>query len=463
MLDRKTYQKENKRREKMKERVSADPFLLAFHLYPETGWLNDPNGLCYYNGLYHFYFQYSPLDATRGDIIWGHVTSPDFLTYKREEPFIFSDSPLDKDGAYSGSAFIKNNKINFFYTGNVKHEGDFDYITKGRDHNTIKIVSDGYSYDEKILVMDNDDYPADMTRHIRDPKIYEKDGAYYMFLGARSLSDKGMVLIFKSKDLENFTYYMRIETDYDFGFMWECPDYFDLDGQGILICCPQGVASEEFRYQNVYQAGYFPLDLNLENKTYKLGDFVELDYGFDFYAPQTFEAPDGRRILIGWMGMPDADYTNPTDHDWQHAFTIPRVLLFENGKLNQRPTHEYQKLRDRKISLEKGAAYEGKVFEAVAENINGDFSVNIRKDITLSYENRILTLDMGESSHGRKRRKIKVAQIDKLEIYSDKSSLEIFVNNGERVLTTRVYSDKYAFMTNDFDIKIHPLRPLNFE
>ena len=70
---------------------------------------------------------------------------------------------------------------------------------------------------------------------------------------------------------------------------------------------------------------------------------------------------------------------------------------------------------------------------------------------------------MGESSHGRKRRKIKVDQIDKLEIYSDKSSLEIFVNNGERGLTTRVYSDKYAFMTNDFDFKIHPLRPLNFE
>lgn len=463
MLDKKTYQNAIEKREKMKERVSADPFLLDLHVYPETGWLNDPNGLCYFDGLYHFYFQYSPLDAKRGDIIWGHVSSPDFLIYKREEPFIFADSPLDKDGAYSGSAFLKDGKINFFYTGNVKHEGDFDYITAGRDHNTIKIVSDGYSYDEKILVMDHDDYPADMTRHIRDPKIYEKDGAYYMFLGARSHENKGMVLIFKSQDLTDFTYHMRVETDYDFGYMWECPDYFDLDGQGILICCPQGLKSEEFRYQNIYQAGYFPLDLDLENKTYKLGDFVELDYGFDFYAPQTFEDPDGRRILIGWMGMPDADYTNPTDHDWQHAFTIPRVLTFENGRVYQRLIVEYQRLRESKISLEKGTAYQGKVFEAGAENIRGDFLVNIREDVVLSYENGTLTLDMGDSSYGRKTRKIKIAKIQKLEIFSDKSSLEIFINGGEKVMTTRVYSEKYAFKSNDFDFKIHPLRPLTFE
>mgnify|MGYP001172732968 FL=1 len=463
MLNRKTYQENFKKREKMKERVSADPFLLDLHVYPETGWLNDPNGLCYFDGLYHFYFQYSPLDAKRGDIIWGHVTSPDLITYKREEPFIFADSALDKDGAYSGSAFIKNGKINFFYTGNVKHEGDFDYITAGRDHNTIKIGSDGFTYNGKTLVMDHKDYPADMTRHVRDPKIYEKDGAYYMFLGARSLSNKGMVLIFKSEDLENFTYHMRVETDFDFGYMWECPDYFDLEGQGILVCCPQGVKSEEYRYQNIYQAGFFPLDLDLENKTYKLKDFVELDYGFDFYAPQTFEYPSGRRILIGWMGMPDADYTNPTEYDWQHAFTIPRVLSFENGKLYQRPIEEYQKLRDRKISLGKGTAYMGKVFEAVAENIRGDFSINIREDVTLTYENRILTLDMGESSHGRKLRRIKLDQVNKLEIFSDKSSLEIFVNNGEKVMTTMVYSEKYAFTSNDFDMKIHPLRPLTFK
>ncbi len=81
----------------------------------------------------------------------------------------------------------------------------------------------------------------------------------------------------------------------------------------------------------------------------------------------------------------------------------------------------------------------------------------------LSYENGILTLDMGDSSYGRNIRKIKIDQIEKLQIFSDKSSLEIFVNSGEKVMTTRVYSDKYAFRTNNFDFKIHPLRPLTFE
>lgn len=462
MLDKKTYENASEKRSEMKRAVAADPMILDLHVYPETGWLNDPNGLSYYNGLYHFYFQYSPLDAKRGDIIWGHVTTPDFINYKREEPFIFADSPLDKDGAYSGSAFIKDGKINFFYTGNVKHEGDFDYITAGRDHNTIKVVSDGFNFDEKILVMDHDDYPEDMTRHIRDPKIYEKDGAYYIFLGARSLSDKGMVLIFKSEDLEKFTYHMRIETDYDFGYMWECPDFFDLDGQGILVCCPQGVASEEYRYQNIYQAGYFTLDLDLENKTYKLGDFVDLDYGFDFYAPQTFESPDGRRILIGWMGIPDAAYTNPTDHDWQHAFTIPRVLTFENGKLFQRPIEEYKILRDGELDLDKENTYQGKVFEAIASGIRGAFAVNIREDVRLSYKDGILTLDMGESSYGRDIRKIKIDKIDKIQIFSDKSSLEIFVNGGEKVMTTRVYSEKYAFSSKDLKFKIYPLKKITF-
>lgn len=462
MLDKKTYQNASEKRSEMKKTVAADPMLLDFHVYPETGWLNDPNGLCYYNGLYHLYFQYSPLDAKRGDIIWGHVTTPDFITYKREEPFIFADSPLDKDGAYSGSALIKDDKINFFYTGNVKHQGDFDYITAGRDHNTIKVVSDGFDFDEKILVMDHGDYPEDMTRHIRDPKIYEKNGAYYMFLGARSLADKGMVLIFKSDNLKKFTYHMRIETDYDFGYMWECPDFFDLNGQGILVCCPQGVASEEFRFQNIYQSGYFPLELDLENKAYKLGDFIELDYGFDFYAPQTFEDKDGRRILIGWMGIPDADYTNPTDYEWQHAFTIPRVLTFENGKLFQRPIEEYEKLRDGELDLIKGNIHEGKVFEAIADNIRGDFSVNIREDVSLSYKDGILTLVMGESSYGRDIRKIKIDKIEKLQIFSDKSSLEIFVNGGEKVMTTRIYSEKYAFSSNDFSFKIYPLNKIAF-
>lgn len=463
MLDRKIYQENIEKLQKMKEEVEKDPLLLAYHIYPETGWLNDPNGLCQLDGTYHFYYQASPLDENRGDIGWGHVSSPDLMNYKREDFFIFPDSKYDKNGAYSGSAFIEDNKLSFFYTGNVKYPGDFDGINEGREHNTLRIDSDAYTYGEKILLMDNDAYPADMTKHVRDPKIYKKDGIYYMFLGARSKDDKGMVLVFKSENLKDFTYHMRIETAYDFGFMWECPDFFDLGDKQILICCPQGLASEKYKYQNIYQSGYFFIDLDLENKTYKLGDFEELDYGFDFYAPQTFEDEACRRILVGWMGIPDADYTNPSvKYKWQHALTIPRELKIKNQRLVQEPIKELEALRGSKIDLEKGKVYEELTFEGSAYNIKGDFKINLRKDVTLAYRDGILSLKMGASGSGRDERLIKIDEITSLRIFSDRSSLEIFINDGAYVMTNRVYAQEGYFKSEDLDLAIYPLGAFTF-
>ncbi len=463
MLDRKIYQENFKKLQKMKEEVAKDPLLLAYHIYPETGWLNDPNGLCQLDGTYHFYYQASPLDENRADIGWGHVSSTDLINYKREDFFIFPDSKYDKNGAYSGSAFIEDNKLSFFYTGNVKYPGDFDGINEGREHNTLRIDSDAYTYGEKILIMDNDDYPADMTKHVRDPKIYKKDGTYYMFLGARSKDDKGMVLVFKSENLKDFTYHMRIETAYDFGFMWECPDFFDLGDKQILICCPQGLASEKYKFQNIYQSGYFFIDLDLENKTYKLGNFEELDYGFDFYAPQTFEDEACRRILVGWMGIPDADYTNPSvKYKWQHALTIPRELKIKNQRLVQEPIKELEALRGSKIDLEKGKVYEELTFEASAYNISGDFKIYLRKDVTLFYKDGILSLKMGKSGSGRDERLIKIDEITSLRIFSDRSSLEIFINDGAYVMTNRVYAQEGYFKSEDLDLAIYPLGAFTF-
>ena len=364
------------------------------HISPITGWLNDPNGLCHLDGTYHIYYQADPLHAIRKNIIWGHVTTKDFIKYQYHEPFIFADTNLDKDGAYSGSAFIKDNNINFFYTGNVKYPGNYDYINDGRDHNTIKIVSeDGFSYHKKELILSNDEYPKDLTRHVRDPKIYEEDGNYYLFLGARDKNNKGKVIVYKSNDLEKFAYHMEITTNYDFGYMWECPDFFELDGKKFLVISPQGLESEEFKYQNIYQSGYFPIDIDLKAKAYRLGEFVELDYGFDFYAPQTFEDESGRRILIGWMGMPDATYTNPTvKKHWQHALTLPRELKASDNKLLQKPIKEVESLRKEKIEIKKDLEYFIDQFEFLAEGINEEFEIYLRSDAKLSYKDQILSL-----------------------------------------------------------------------
>lgn len=256
---------------------------------------------------------------------------------------------------------------------------------------------------------------------------------------------------------------MRIETAYDFGFMWECPDFFDLGEKQILICCPQGLASEKYKYQNIYQSGYFFIDLDLENKTYKLGEFEELDYGFDFYAPQTFEDEDGRRILVGWMGIPDADYTNPSvKYKWQHALTIPRELKIKNQRLVQEPIKELEALRGEKENLDKGKVYEELTFEASAYNIKGDFKIYLRPDATLAYRDSILSLKMGKSGSGRDERLIKLDKITDIRLFSDRSSLEIFINDGAYVMTTRVYAEDGYFKSEDLDFEIYRLESFKF-
>ena len=299
------------------------------------------------------------------------------------------------------------------------------------------------------MILSNDEYPKDLTRHVRDPKIYEEDGNYYLFLGARDKNNKGKVIVYKSNDLEKFAYHMEITTNYDFGYMWECPDFFELEGKKFLMMSPQGLESEEFKYQNIYQSGYFPIDIDLKAKAYSLGEFVELDCGFDFYAPQTFEDEKGRRILIGWMGMPDASYTNPTvKNNWQHALTLPRELKVSNNKLLQKPIKEIENLRNKKIEIRKNENYFSQTFEFISEDIDGEFEIYLRSDAKLTYKNQILSLKLGQCGYGRNERKIRIENVYNISIYSDTSSVEIFINNGEYVMTSRVYSQKNLFKSS---------------
>ena len=145
-----------------KQKAAADPRRLHYHLMPDIGWLNDPNGLCQFHGLYHLYYQYDPFDAN-GDLkLWAHVTTRDFIRYEEQEPFLFPDSDLDTHGVYSGSAFVEDGRIHYFYTGNIKlfDREDYDYIHSGRVANTIHLEStDGWHFAQKELVMGMDDYP----------------------------------------------------------------------------------------------------------------------------------------------------------------------------------------------------------------------------------------------------------------------------------------------------------------
>ena len=452
MMNREDYVKQIPDYQYMRETVKKDENRLHFHLMPPTGWMNDPNGLCEFQGINHIYFQYTPFLAGWGTKLWGHYTTTDWIHFQECEPFLFPDCDWDRDGVYSGSAFVDGDKIHYFYTGNVKlQDKDYDYILEGREQNTIHLVSeDGVHAGEKQLVMTNSDYPADMSKHVRDPKIFAKNGRYYMVQGARDCESKGCVLLFESEDLMTWKYFDRIAPEEKFGYMWECPDLFQVDGQEILIACPQGVPKSGHDYQNVYQCGYFPIEMDFENKKYKLGEFHELDKGFDIYATQTFLDENGRRILIGWMGIPDADYDNDAtvEYDWIHALTMPRVLTYQDGKLIQKPLEELKSLRKNKMVTSITSFGEWTTTDCCFElsvkrdDENAAVILGLRDDVTLTYKDHILKLELGKSGHGRKQRTVKLDSLKNMTVYSDTSAIEIFINDGEEVMTTRVYSEK---------------------
>lgn len=450
MMNKAEYEREKPDFRYMRETVKKDANRLHFHLMPPAGWMNDPNGLCQMNGVYHIYFQYTPFLAGWGTKLWGHYTTKDWLHFEEQEPFLFPDCDWDRDGVYSGSAFVKDGKIHYFYTGNVKLlDKEYDYILEGRQQNTIHVTSgDGMQADEKQLVMTNEDYPSDMSKHVRDPKVFEADGKYWMVQGARNVRSEGCALLFESEDLEHWKYFDRITPEQPFGYMWECPDLFETDGQKVLLACVQGLEAKEHQYQNVYQCGYFPAQIDLEKREYRLGAYRELDKGFDIYAAQTFEDEKGRRILIGWMGIPDADYDNDVtvEYDWIHALTMPRELRFRDGRLIQQPLDEMKALRKngRQTDIPSFGRWTTSdccfEMEVQFQENQECMELNLRDDVRLSYEDHVLSLELGKSGRGRTKRTVYLESFQSFTVFSDTSSLEIFINGGEEVITTRVYS-----------------------
>ncbi|MBG9982355.1 sucrose-6-phosphate hydrolase [Aerococcaceae bacterium DSM 111020] len=430
-------------------RPIEDHWRLDYHVMPEKGWLNDPNGAMQFNGTYHLYYQYVPESPNGGATHWGHQISQDLVHFTQEPIFMSPDHPFDRDGVYSGGAVIHDDVIHFFYTGNVKKAGDYDYIYHGREQNVVHVTSrDGYTIEKREVVIPHADFPKGFTDHIRDPNIIEQNGYFYMVLGARRCDNRGSVLLYRSSDLDHWDYQGElIVGSEDEGYMWECPDLFFIEGQAILIYSPQGILPTTYQYHNAHVAGYCLGTVDFEKVTFtRTSEFYELDHGFDFYAPHTFEDESGRRIQWAWMGLGDTmpEYTNPTiSRGWQHAMTLPRELKLINNKLYQLPLPEYQVLRetgghydiDGHFDLEVGSIYE----LIIAFEETQSFEISLGEDSQLTYAQGLLTLSHGPSGYGRRKRMVEIAELSKLHLFVDQSSMEIFINDGAYVMTSRFY------------------------
>ena len=429
--------------------MARDNWRLAYHLMPPDGWLNDPNGLCQVNGQYHVYFQYAPNTPGpdgKKHRTWGHYAGPDLINLEFEGVPFWPEAP-DRDGCYSGSAFIHGDEIWLYYTGNIKLAGDYDYIHDGRESNTILVrTKDGKAYSEKQVLFGTKDYPEDCTRHVRDPKVWEEDGVYYMVQGARMNDDSGSVLLYESDDLFNWKLVKIIATEEPFGYMWECPDYFELDGEQVLSICPQGMDAEEFRYQNNHQAGYFFMKGDLRG-TQTFSEFTEWDYGHDFYAPQSFVDEQGRRLFIGWAGLPDKPYGNPTDaRGWENCLTVPRVLKVKDGVVTQTPVEELKSLRFDEQKIDPAGTLVLPDASGDAEVCFADpsaaWNISIGGGVTLAFADGVLELNMSDAvGCGRGPRKVKTDAIRDLRLMIDRSMLELYANDGSIVFASRFYPD----------------------
>ena len=433
-----------------KKRTDRDLWRPRLHISPPCGWLNDPNGLCQYDGIYHAFYQLAYFQPEGGLKFWGHCTSRDLLHWDFQGVPLCPDQPFDCHGVYSGSALTEEGCMYLFYTGNVKLSGEYDYVNTGRESNTVMAVSrDGLHFDTKELLMTNADYPEDLTGHVRDPKVWRQDGRYYMVQGARTKTDEGTVLLFASEDKRNWRYMHRFRMEESFGYMWECPDLYEVDGYQVLSISPQGVEQDGLNYANKYQSGTCFLGGDFR-ETEVLGDFRELDGGFDFYAPQTFQADGGRRIQIGWMGVPDTEtvHRNQTlAGGWQNILTIPRELSVRDGVLCQNPVRELADWWKEERGIKGG--YSGPIDSCCELDLtveSGDMKVALCGGLILRYREAegIFWMEFKDSrlGGGRDIRGRRMKELTKLRILVDVSSVEVFLNDGQDVFSTRFYPEK---------------------
>ena len=219
--------------------------------------------------------------------------------------------------------------------------------------------------------------------------------------------------------------------------MWECPDYFEVDGKEIFMFSPQGITRMYPNYENMYQIGYSVVEEGIENID-KLDNFTLLDYGHDFYASQTFLDEDNNRVLIGWMYVPDSSYTNPTTKfGYQNCLTAPRVVNYKDGKVRQTL---HKSVKDLLGSDIKSNDFNKNTWYYKQEH-GESFEISVA-DFKVSYDNKELKISFGTSGYGRNDRKYKL-DLENVEIVFDSSSIELFANDGSFALSTRFYPENH--------------------
>ena len=441
----------------------------AFHLCARVGWMNDPNGFSLYQGKYHMFYQYYPYDSHWGPMHWGHAVSADLLRWTFLPAALAPDTHYDHAGCFSGSALeLPDGRHLLMYTGVAKETTEDGELRDVQTQNLA--IGDGVNYRKYVgnPVLTAADLPEGGSRSdFRDPKMWrESDGSYRMIAANDAASGGGQMLLYRSEDGLSWSFLgVLAENNGRIGRMWECPDLFELDGKAVLLASSQDMLPKGFEYHN--GNGTFYLLGRVDPDT---GRFIEesdhaVDYGIDFYAPQTVLTPDGRRVMIGWMQNWDTCNLHTKATRWFGQMSLPRELSVKNGVLYQWPIRELDALRRDEAVFEHVTAENGEVrlpgvrgrlLDLEVDIEGGDFNrfairfaqnELYRTGVSFRPHESVLKIDRKFSGSRRAIIHQRRALVNheggrlRLRLVLDRYSVEVFVNGGEKVMSATLYTD----------------------
>lgn len=443
-----------------------------YHFTPSSGWMNDPNGLFYYEGEYHLFYQYYPDSTVWGPMHWGHAVSPDLVKWEHLpialEPdslgYIFSGSAvvdLDNSSGFGSSERPPIVAIFTYHDAKAAGEGEIDYQTQGIAYSLDKGRT-WKKYEGNPVIPNTGDID------FRDPKVtrlQREDGSGYWNL---TLAVKDEIQFFSSEDLIHWkktgSFGRNIGAH---GGVWECPD---------LI--PMKTESGEDKY--VLLVSINPGGPQKGSATqYFIGDYVEgkfipddtmirwLDYGPDNYASVTWDNSseiNDNPIAIGWMSNWLYAQTVPT-LSWRSAMTVARELsLFDvDGTylLKSTPVNTLEDLRKESYTIYESSTLPSQAVEISASVSEGDtfrivISNELGEQVIISKEMGLVSVDRtnaGNSDFNREFAALHSAPMSweakELTIFLDAHSLELFINDGELVMTSILFPNS-AWKTMDF-------------
>ena len=413
------------------------------HLKAPDNWVNDPNGFIYYKGYYHLFYQYFPYGPRWGTMHWGHAVSRDLVSWEHRDLALYPTMREDQNGCFSGSAVEKDGKLYLIYTG-VRYE-----VVNPEDPHTclddqfesaqLMISSeDGFHFDnengKKVIIPPITDPAIGDRTHTRDPKVWKSGDHWYLVLGSTVGEKYGEVLFYRSDDLHTWTYVDKAFKGPEYGWMWECPDYFETKGGKVLILSAMGFLKNGEKEKN--QSICFHVEFDQSSCRMEIPDTYQfLDYGLDLYAPQTTLDAEGRRILSAWVRMPKV-----TDEGWIGMFCTPRVVEVRDGHIffpmhpNVRAAYSQeipagsQRAKDGylvSLDLEDGEELDVGGFVIRRE---GDRICTDRSAVFPSFPGAHLRSETPALKGGCH-----------LDVVVDKDLVEVFVNEGECVISNAVY------------------------